>query len=495
MTDRKLKSVLSRLILAGIGVFSLSAGSLDAAEPYPVTPKAVASTRFTLEVDGQSVFVHKFKDIHYAHFSYPGNNALRIDVTARRAFKTMELSPRSAGIETALDPASRTLRFEIVEAGYWVVTMDRSERLFIFVEPPETVPANGISVLDYGADPSGKSLSTKAIQAAIDEAPAGSTVSIPPGHFRSGSIFLRSGTRLYLEAGSLLQASGNPDHFESIQNAFIVIEDAENATLGGRGTIDGSGAYLRHLTDVSGRLLAIRDSRNVNVEGVILRDSRSWNTHVVRSEHVTLRNVKIVNDREVLNTDGINPDSSRHVLVEDSFFYWGDDAVAVKSTNRQGKFEDVYDITIRDNIMLTQKSALKVGTETHAAEMKDILFENNQVIESDRGMALYARDGTHMQDIRFVGNRFERPFPDYQQRLIDFRMTERFGLSRISDVLIKDNIVDERWSQPSLIKGLTEDHDISNVQFENFVYAGEKILSPETASIEAGPHANGISFR
>ena len=493
--DRRLKSVLTRLVLAGIGVFGLSAGSLDVAEPYPTSPKAVASTRFFLEVDGQSVFVQKFKDIHYAHFQSPDSDSARIKVTARRAFEIMELSPKSAGIQTELDPGSRTLDFEIPNAGKWVVTMDGDEHLFIFAEVPVVSPANGISVLDYGADPSGKSLSTKAIQAAIDEAPADATVIIPPGHFLSGSLIIKSDISLFLEAGALLQASGNPDHFESIQNAFIVIEDAENVRLEGRGTIDGSGAYLRHLTDVSGRLLAIRDSRNVTIAGIILRNPRAWNTHIVRSEHVTLRNVKIVNDREVLNTDGINPDSSRHVLVEDTFFYCGDDAVAIKSTNRQGRFEDVYDITIRNNVMLTQKSALKVGTETHAAEMKDILFENNQVIESDRGMSLYARDGTHMHDIRFIRNRFERPFPDYQQRLIDFRITERYGLSRISDVLIKDNIVDERWSQPSLIKGLSEDHDISNVLFENFVYAGEKVLSPDVANIDAGPHTNGISFR
>jgi hypothetical protein len=495
MIDRKLKSAWTRLVVAGIALFGLSASSLQAAELYPVTPKAVESTRFRLDVDGQTVFVQKFRDIHYAHFPYPDSHASQVKVTARRAFKTMELSPKAAGIQTELDPGTRTLDFEIVEPGKWVVTMDGQEHLFIFAEEPIVNPAIGVNVLDYGADPSGKSHSTKSIQTAIDDAPSGATVIIPPGHFLSGSLYIKSGISLFLEAGALLQASGNPDHFEPIQNAFIVIEDAENVRLEGRGTIDGSGAYLRHLTDVSGRLLAVRDSLNVNVEGIILRNSRAWNTHIIRSEHVTLRNVKVINDREVLNTDGINPDSSRHVLVEDTFFYCGDDAVAIKSTNREGKFEDVYDITIRDNIMLTQKSALKVGTETHAAEMKDILFENNQVIESDRGMALYARDGTHMHNIRFIGNRFERPFPDYQQRLIDFRMTERYGLSRISDVLIKDNIVDERWSQPSLIKGFSEDHDISNVLFENFVYVGERVLSPDVANIEVGPHTKEVSFR
>ncbi len=183
------------------------------------------------------------------------------------------------------------------------------------------------------------------------------------------------------------------------------------------------------------------------------------------------------------------------MLIEDTLFYCGDDAVAVKSTNRGGKFEDVYDITIRNNIMLTWKSALKVGTETHAAEMKDILFENNQVIESDRGMALYARDGTHMHDIRFIGNHFERPYPELQQSLIDFRITERHGKSRISDILIKDNIVDQRWRQESIIRGLSDEHNISNVVFDNLLYAGKQVLSAEDLDLDAGTHTKNITFK
>lgn len=493
MLKRFMKTVWAGVILGSLGLLNLAAASTDAAELYPVTPKAVASTRFRLQVGEQSVFVQKFKDIHYAQFPY--SDTARITITARRAFESMELSPKSAALETVLNAGSRTLEFEITEPGKWVVTLDDDERFFLFAEAPVAKPDEMISVLDYGGDPSGRTLSTDPIQAAIDKAPTGATIVIPAGHFRSGSLFIRSGITLYLEAGALLQASGDPAHFESLQNAFIVIENAENAALRGMGTIDGSGAYLRHLTDSSGRLLAIRDSRNVNVEGVILRDSRSWNTHIIRSEHITLQNVKVINDREVLNTDGINPDSSRHVLIEDTFFYCGDDAVAVKSTNRGGRFEDVFDIIVRDNIMLTQKSALKVGTETHAAEMHDILFADNQVIESDRGMALYARDGTHMHNIRFVGNHFEQPFQDYQQKLIHFRISERHGRSRISNVLVKDNVVHEQWMLPSQITGLDAEHGIEDVVFDNLVVTGKHCLSKEDANLETGPFTKDIVFK
>ena len=430
-----------------------------------------------------------------AHFPLPLADSTRIEITAKRFFEAIELGPRSTGISPVIDKGKRRLRFDVRQAGKWVVSMDGSEHLFILAEAPSTVPSDSISVLDHGADPSGKTLSTTAIQSAIDKTPAGSTVRIPPGHYLSGSLFIRSGVNLFLEAGALLQASGNPELFEPVQNAFIVIEDVADVTLKGNGTIDASGAFLRHLTNEGGRLLAIRDSRNVVVEGLILRNPRSWHTHIVRSERVTIRNVKVLTDRYVFNTDGINPDSSRHVLIEDTLFYCGDDAVAVKSTNRNGRFEDVFDITIRNNIMLTKKSALKVGTETHATHMRDILFENNQVIESDRGMSLYARDGTYMHDIRFVGNRFERPYPDHKRRLIDFQITKRHGLSRISNILIKDNIADVRWLLPPRIRGFSGEHDISNVVFDNLVYAGKHCLSAEDCDIDAGTHTKAITFK
>lgn len=495
MTVLSSKLARNQSSLIALALLGLLFASPVVAESVALTPKAVESTRFRLAVDGEPVFVLKFKDVHYAHLPYSAADGADIAVTSRRALDRMEISPKAAKIASEFDPDTRTLKFRIPGAGAWVVTMDGSEHLFLFADPPARIPSDGISVLDYGADPNGASLSTSAIQKAIDDAPAGATVIVPPGHFISGSLFIKSDITFFLDAGALLQASGNPADFEPEQNAFIVIENADNASLSGRGTIDGSGAYLRHLTDTSGRLLAIRDSRNVQVEGVILRDARAWNTHIVRSEHVTLRNVKVINDRDVLNTDGINPDSSRQVLIEDSFFYCGDDAVAVKSTNRDGRFEDVYDIVVRNNVILTKKSALKVGTETHAAEMKDILFENNQVIESDRGMALYARDGTHMHDIRFIGNHFERPYHDYQQRLIDFRISERHGLSRISNVLIRDNTADATWAQQSQLIGLDEEHGISNVVFDNLVYAGKHCLAAEDANLHVGSFTKDVAFK
>ena len=64
------------------------------------------------------------------------------------------------------------------------------------------------NILDFGAVADGKTMNTKAIQAAIDEcAKEGGRVVVPAGTFMSGSIFLKSNVELHLAHNATLRAS------------------------------------------------------------------------------------------------------------------------------------------------------------------------------------------------------------------------------------------------------------------------------------------------
>lgn len=73
---------------------------------------------------------------------------------------------------------------------------------------------------------------------------------------------------------------------------LILVDSAENVSIRGRGIIDGSGAVLR-AQGKPANLLRIRNSRNVVIEGVLLRDPAAWNTHIHYSDGVTIRDVKL----------------------------------------------------------------------------------------------------------------------------------------------------------------------------------------------------------
>src|SRR5438046_1542469 len=71
------------------------------------------------------------------------------------------------------------------------------------------------NILEYGAKPDGKTLNTKAIQRAIDEAfqAGGGTVVVPAGIFLTGLIQLKSKVTLTLAEGSTLLGSTSMEDY------------------------------------------------------------------------------------------------------------------------------------------------------------------------------------------------------------------------------------------------------------------------------------------
>jgi polygalacturonase len=86
----------------------------------------------------------------------------------------------------------------------------------------------------------------------------------------------------------------------------------------------------------------------------------------VLCDGLTVRRVKILNPgRTAPNTDGIDPISTSHVLIEDSLIDTGDDNVAIKSglVERGDPNVPSADVTIR-NCDLRNGHGLSIGSET-----------------------------------------------------------------------------------------------------------------------------------
>ena len=84
------------------------------------------------------------------------------------------------------------------------------------------------------------------LQNAIDACgkAGGGTVYFPPGEYTSGQLHLRSGVRLYLEAGATLFASLDGSQFDSEKKAALLYgEDLHNIAIEGRGAVDGQASY------------------------------------------------------------------------------------------------------------------------------------------------------------------------------------------------------------------------------------------------------------
>ena len=119
-------------------------------------------------------------------------------------------------------------------------------------------PDRTFNVLDFGADPTGVQLSTKAIQTAIDSCSAtgGGTVIIPEGIYTTAPITLKSHVRLYTERNCFILFSHNLDDYEIYDEWFEGVPTkrctsplnafhAENIAITGHGTFNGNGDWWR----------------------------------------------------------------------------------------------------------------------------------------------------------------------------------------------------------------------------------------------------------
>ncbi|WP_300603557.1 glycosyl hydrolase family 28 protein [Niabella sp.] len=438
--------------------------------------------RFSVQANGTTLPVAGYKDVEYAAFQQQG--PLQFTVHSSDSIAAFTISPLSKNIAGRKTDA-HTLQFTLPEPAYTVVTINKTQRLFLFGDPvlnPVTTPY--ISVLDYKADATGKQLSTGAIQKAIAAASrSGKTLIFPPGIYRSGRLTIPSNTHIRMEAGALLKAA---DDLADLQlpaqqkpRGFIHIENAENVSITGAGTIDGNGRLLRTRfgDEARIRLLLIQSSRNVVISGIIQRDPGSWNTQILHSGLVRFSRVKQLNDAALPNTDGFDPDASTQVTIENCFGYCGDDNVAIKITREQAHQNRTADIIVRNCVFLTRKSSLKVGTESRGALIENILFENNDVLLSDRGMALYCSDGATYQHITYRNNRFEENYPDAKRMGFQFVINKRMPQSNagiIKNVLLENNHFYTTFPHPSEVKGLDNHHRVE-VQIKGLTIAKQKI--------------------
>src|SRR5699024_11344264 len=140
-----------------------------------------------------------------------------------------------------------------------------------------------------------------------------------------------------------------------------------------RERVFGEGHYLRP------NFVQFYKSKNILISGVTLVRSPMWNIHPVLSENVTIKDVRI----ETLgpNNDGVNPESSKNVLITDSYFDTGDDCIAIKSgRNQDGRRIGVpsENIIIENSVMKNGHGGIVIGSEISGG-VRNVFARNLQM--------------------------------------------------------------------------------------------------------------------
>ncbi len=78
-------------------------------------------------------------------------------------------------------------------------------------------------------------------------------------------------------------------------------------------------------------MVSLRQCENVLLEGCTFQNSPCWNIHPLYCRNMIVRNINVRNPYYSANGDGIDIDACENVLLYDSTFDVGDDAICIKS--------------------------------------------------------------------------------------------------------------------------------------------------------------------
>jgi polygalacturonase len=171
--------------------------------------------------------------------------------------------------------------------------------------------------------------------------------------------------------------------------------------------------------------------------------------------------------------DGIDPDGAHEVTIENCCVLAKDDAIVVKTRTPRVTSERV---TVRHCTVASDASALKVGTETRA-RIKNVLFEDCAVFDSDRGLVIYARDGGAIEDVTWRDIRISLvhwPHETGGSPFI-FDIAKRDGLSVIKNCRVEN--VETNQIVPSQLKGLNQ-APLEGLAFNNIQIHAESPPAP-----------------
>ena len=113
-------------------------------------------------------------------------------------------------------------------------------------------------------------------------------------------------------------------------------------------------------------LLVLNNCKRVLLEGVTFQNSPAWNLHPLMCEDLTVRDVTAKNPWYAQNGDGIDVESCKNVLIENSVFDVGDDGICIKSgRDEQGRLrgKPTENLIVRNCVVYHAHGGFVIGSE------------------------------------------------------------------------------------------------------------------------------------
>ncbi|MFA9389874.1 MAG: glycoside hydrolase family 28 protein [Prolixibacteraceae bacterium] len=142
-------------------------------------------------------------------------------------------------------------------------------------------------------------------------------------------------------------------------------------------------------------MFSIQNSNKVLLDGPVFQNSPAWCLHPLVVENLIVRNVTVRNPWYSQNGDGIDIESCKNVLVENSNFDVGDDAICIKSgKDKDGRMRGIpcENLIIRNNVVFHGHGGVTVGSEMSGG-VKNMHVSNCTFLGTDVGLRFKSNRG------------------------------------------------------------------------------------------------------
>lgn len=244
------------------------------------------------------------------------------------------------------------------------------------IQEPDFSACSRLNIADFGAVRGDKEKTSAALAAAINKASGmgGGVVVVPEGEWPTKKIHFKSNVALHLNKGAVLLFSEDPaDYLPAVHSTWEGMEcynyspliyayQCKNIAITGEGELKAkmdvwkqwftrprahmesikrlynqawnrTAVEERNMVNDTSHLrpqfIQFNRSENILLEGVTITNSPFWTIHPYLAKNVVIRGIQVYAHGH--NNDGVDPEMSQNVLIENCVFDQGDDAIAIKS--------------------------------------------------------------------------------------------------------------------------------------------------------------------
>lgn len=348
--------------------------------------------------------------------------------------------------------------------------------------------------------------STQELQALMDKCSesGGGTICFEKGTYVLSTVFLRNNVSVVIGKGVRILGSLNFDDYHMDESVdYPLYQDAshsffhcslfvgihcENISISGEGTIDMRSVWdtenKRAMVHRGAKCIALKGCRNVKIKKVSIYNATDLAVYFAGCDNVVIDGLTLR-----VHIDGISPDNSKNVVIQNCNVESGDDGIVFKSSYVLNCLDICQNILVKNCKVKSRCNALKFGTETNGG-FENIVIQNIFIYETRlAGICIESIDGATIDNIRITDIKMKNvATPIFLHLGKRLRGPKGLGIGRIENVLLENIRADGpyepyeciEWNYKSYLKN-------EKIQYPWFTNLGARDIPSDVQELRKFP--------